>query len=61
MILFRLMPVLLPTAWGAVIRQIIYTVADISSKVIYGAILGYIARKGSEDLAYEPVISAARR
>ncbi|MBE9181683.1 bacteriorhodopsin [Oculatella sp. LEGE 06141] len=56
-----LIPVLLPTAWGAVIRQIIYTTADISSKVIYGAILSYIARKRSEDLAYEPAISTARR
>lgn len=56
-----LMPAIWPTAWGAVTRQIIYTVADISSKVIYGAILSYIARKRSEALEYEPAIAAARR
>lgn len=56
-----LMPALWPTAWGAVMRQIIYTLADISSKVIYGAILSYIARKRSEDMAYEPAVATARR
>jgi bacteriorhodopsin len=56
-----LMPVLWATAWGAVTRQIIYTVADISSKVIYGAILSYIARKRSEDIAFEPAVATARR
>ncbi len=56
-----LIPAVWPTAWGVVTRQIIYTVADITSKVIYGAILSYIARKRSEDLAYEPAISSARR
>jgi len=47
--------------WGVVTRQIIYTVADITSKVIYGAILSYIARKRSEDIAYEPAIATSRR
>jgi len=56
-----LMPAIWATASGVVARQILYTVADISSKVIYGAILSYIARKRSEDIAYEPAISTARR
>lgn len=56
-----LIPAVWATAWGAVTRQIIYTVADITTKVIYGAILSYIARKRSDDLAYEPATSAVRR
>ncbi|GAB4243478.1 MAG: bacteriorhodopsin-like [Elainellaceae cyanobacterium] len=56
-----LIPAIWPTAWGAVTRQIIYTVADISSKVIYGAILSYIARKRSEALSHEPAVATARR
>lgn len=56
-----LIPVIAPTAWGAVTRQILYTVADITSKVIYGAILSYIARKRSEALEYEPAIATSRR
>ncbi|MEP0914941.1 hypothetical protein NDI45_29015 [Leptolyngbya sp. GB1-A1] len=31
-----------PNTWGVVPRQFIYTVADITSKVFYGAILRYI-------------------
>jgi len=56
-----LMPVLLPTAWGVVVRQILYTIADITSKVIYGAILSYIARKQSEALEFEPALATSRR
>jgi bacteriorhodopsin len=56
-----LMPVLWPAAWGAVTRQVIYTIADITSKVIYGAILSYIARKRSEALEFEPAIATSRR
>lgn len=47
--------------WGVVARQIIYTIADITSKVIYGVILGYIARKRSEAIEYEPAVATARR
>ena len=56
-----LIPVIWGTAWGAVTRQILYTVADITSKVIYGAILSYIARKRSEALDHEPALATARR
>jgi bacteriorhodopsin len=56
-----IIPAIWPTAWGAVTRQIIFTIADISTKVIYGAILSYIARKRSEDLNYEPAASIAQR
>ncbi|MCU0548212.1 MAG: bacteriorhodopsin-like [Leptolyngbya sp. Prado105] len=56
-----LIPAIAPTAWGAVTRQILYTVADITSKVIYGAILSYIARKRSEALEHEPALATARR
>lgn len=56
-----LMPVIWFSSWGVVTRQIIYTVADITSKVIYGAILSYIARKRSEAQEYEPAIAVARR
>lgn len=47
--------------WGAVTRQILFTIADITSKVIYGAILTYIARKRSEAIDYEPAIAISRR
>jgi bacteriorhodopsin len=39
-----LMPVISFTAWGVVARQIIFTVADITSKVIYGIMLSRAAR-----------------
>lgn len=56
-----LMPVLWISPWSAVTRQIIFTVADITSKVIYGVILNYIAGKCSEDLQYEPANATSRR
>ncbi len=56
-----LMPVLWFSGWGVVARQIIYTVADITSKVIYGVILSYIAQKRSESLEYEPAIASSQR
>jgi bacteriorhodopsin len=54
-------PAFWPTAWGVVTRQIIFTVADITTKVIYGAILGYIARKRSEAINYEQAVATAQR
>ncbi|WP_336921844.1 bacteriorhodopsin [Aquipuribacter sp. SD81] len=42
-----LMPVLIDGTDGVVARQITYTVADITSKVIYGVLLAVIARKVS--------------
>jgi len=38
-----IMPVFFNSAWGAVSRQIIFTVADIASKVIYGIFLTQVA------------------
>lgn len=38
-----IMPVFFNTAWGAVSRQIIFTFADIASKVIYGVFLTQVA------------------
>jgi bacteriorhodopsin len=47
-----LMAVMWPTADGVVARQITYTVADISSKIIYGVVLGLIAQRRSEAEGY---------
>lgn len=47
-----LMPVISFTAWGVVARTIIYTVADVTSKVIYGVMLGRVARLRSLDEGY---------
>ncbi|MEL6271183.1 MAG: bacteriorhodopsin [Chloroflexota bacterium] len=44
-----LMPLLLPNAAGVVGRQLTYTVADVSSKVIYGILLTLAAQYRSED------------
>lgn len=53
-----LMPVISFTAWGVVTRTIIYTVADVTSKVIYGAMLGRVARIRSENEGYleDPIV-----
>jgi bacteriorhodopsin len=56
-----LLPVLWPVSWSVVTRQIIYTIADISTKVIYGAILSYVAIKRSEDIGFEPAIKASQQ
>lgn len=49
-----LMPVLWPTADGVVAKQIIFTIADVTSKVIYGVMLTLIATKISQLTGYEP-------
>lgn len=38
-----IMPAILPTADGVVLRQAIYTIADITSKVIYGVLVTKVA------------------
>lgn len=48
-----LMPVLMNSEAGVVGRQLVYTVADISSKVIYGILLGIVAMRRSEADGYE--------
>jgi bacteriorhodopsin len=49
-----LMPVLMNSEAGVVGRQLTYTVADISSKVIYGVLLGVVAKFRSEADGYQP-------
>ncbi len=49
-----LMPILLDSAAGVVGRQLTYTVADITSKVIYGILLTIVAQVRSEQLGYQP-------
>ena len=51
-----LMPALWFDANGVVARQITYTIADVSSKVIYGILLSYVAQKASAAEGYEPAI-----
>ncbi|MEQ8772675.1 MAG: bacteriorhodopsin [Erythrobacter sp.] len=41
------MPLFSPTAEGVVVRQVIYTVADVSSKLVFGVILSQVALKRS--------------
>lgn len=53
-----LMPALIDGADGVVARQITYTVADITSKVIYGVLLGVIAQKISKYEGYEQAQAA---
>ncbi|MEM7802837.1 MAG: bacteriorhodopsin [Chloroflexota bacterium] len=47
-----LMPVILNNEAGVVGRQLTYTIADISSKVIYGVMLTYAAQLRSEEEGY---------
>ena len=49
-----LMPVFWFDSGGVVARQISYTLADITSKVIYGVLLGAIAQAVSVEEGYEP-------
>lgn len=53
-----LMPWLSPTPDGMVARQILYTVADITSKVIYGVMLSQLATKLSALEGHQPAIAA---
>lgn len=53
-----LMPWLSPTPNGMVARQILYTLADISSKVIYGVMLSQLATKLSALDGYRPAVDA---
>jgi bacteriorhodopsin len=48
-----LMPVLMNSEAGVVGRQMVYTIADISSKVIYGVLLGVVAQIRSEAEGYK--------
>ncbi|SCF14833.1 bacteriorhodopsin [Micromonospora mirobrigensis] len=52
-----LMPAYWDSADGVVARQITYTVADITSKVVYGVLLGIIARRVSAAEGYAPAVA----
>jgi bacteriorhodopsin len=48
-----LIPVVWFDAWGVVARQIIFTVADVTSKVIYGVMLSRVATLRSQAEGYQ--------
>ena len=53
-----LVPYYAPSATGVVARQLLFTVADITSKVIYGMMITYIAVQRSAAEGYEPAREA---
>ena len=53
-----LVPWFMPSADGMVVRQVLYTVADISSKVIYGVLLGQIATIRSAYEGFKPAMES---
>lgn len=51
-----LVPVFMNSADGVVLRQLLFTIADISSKVIYGLMITYIALDQSAAAGYLPAL-----
>ena len=49
-----LVPAFMNTADGVVVRQLLFTIADITSKVVYGLMVTYIAVKQSAEAGYIP-------
>ncbi|WP_116124689.1 bacteriorhodopsin [Lewinella sp. IMCC34183] len=49
-------PYFAPSAGGVVLRQAFFTVADVSSKVIYGLMITYIALQRSAAEGFEPAM-----
>jgi len=47
-------PAFLPTSDGATLRQLLFTVADISSKLGFGVMLGRVARMRSLAIGFKP-------
>ncbi|KQC33018.1 Bacteriorhodopsin [Nonlabens sp. YIK11] len=56
-----LVPYFMNSADGVVLRQVLFTVADISSKVIYGLMITYIAVNQSAAAGYVPAQQALGR
>ncbi|MGC1471929.1 MAG: bacteriorhodopsin [Psychroserpens sp.] len=56
-----LVPAFMNTADGVVVRQLLFTIADISSKVIYGVMITYIAIRQSASIGYKPALKALGR
>jgi len=52
------MPLFSPTAEGVVVRQVIYTVADVSSKLVFGVILSQVAVRRSAEEGFEPALKS---
>jgi bacteriorhodopsin len=52
------MPLFSPTADGVVVRQVIYTIADVSSKLVFGVILSQVALRRSAEEGFEPARQA---
>ena len=50
------MPTIWPTETGVVVRQILYTVADITSKLIFGFLVGRVALLRSADEGFEMAV-----
>jgi bacteriorhodopsin len=55
-----IIPAILPTADGVVARQVIFTTADIVSKVIYGVLITKVAVDLSRAEGYRPGMAKAR-
>jgi bacteriorhodopsin len=53
-----LMPQISATADGVVVRNLIYSFADIASKAVYGMLLATIAQKLSAVRGYQPAVEA---
>lgn len=49
-------PAVWPTSDGATVRQVLFTTADITSKLIFGVVLGRVARLRSRAIGYAPAI-----
>jgi bacteriorhodopsin len=49
-----IIPAILPTADGVVIRQLLFTIADIVAKVIYGVMITKVAMDLSKAAGYTP-------
>nr|5B2N_A Chain A, Chloride pumping rhodopsin [Nonlabens marinus S1-08]7VGT_A Chain A, Chloride pumping rhodopsin [Nonlabens marinus S1-08]7VGU_A Chain A, Chloride pumping rhodopsin [Nonlabens marinus S1-08]7VGV_A Chain A, Chloride pumping rhodopsin [Nonlabens marinus S1-08]7VGV_B Chain B, Chloride pumping rhodopsin [Nonlabens marinus S1-08]7VGV_C Chain C, Chloride pumping rhodopsin [Nonlabens marinus S1-08] len=56
-----LVPAFMNNADGVVLRQLLFTIADISSKVIYGLMITYIAIQQSAAAGYVPAQQALGR
>ena len=53
-----LVPVFMNSADGVLVRQLLFTVADVTSKVIYGLMVTYIAVKQSAAQGFKPAMRA---
>jgi bacteriorhodopsin len=54
-----IIPAILPTAEGVVLRQYLFTTADIVAKVIYGVMITKVAMDLSKAEGYGPALAEA--